>query len=384
MDPYDFTSALYLGLEHPARIFPRGVNLTTGKPLALYKPQRYRRLARKMAQLVGVASGHFGTSTLHVYWDLLHTLDPGRQTLWFAPNAYPVSHWVMSMAKGKGFKVSWAQKGSAFNSKLHQQARQGYRPVIFCDGWYVPKGEAFPLRYYQFLARKYGGQLVIDDTQSLGVLGKDPTKAQPWGFGGGGIMRWLDLSTENTWYIASTAKALGVPLCFLGGSEQQVQRWYACSVTTTHSSPPALILYNALERALAINRSIGETLRSQLLHKVLYFRQSLGQDRIRFAGLPFPVQYVPGVAAGPVHSRLKQNGLRTLLLKGEGSRKVWACAFHPGSDVKTLTDEWHEVFSNNVQQVTKRVKASTNRCGKYRIINQEYENEKIFDYNLSI
>ena len=59
--------------------------------------------------------------------------------------------------------------------RLRKARRAGQRPVIVTDGFCPSCGQAAPLPALARLAAEMGGLLVIDDTQALGVLGREPS-----------------------------------------------------------------------------------------------------------------------------------------------------------------------------------------------------------------
>ena len=70
----DFTSALYLGLEHGAARSVRWDRLTLGKPAALEAPPGAREVEGKLAALTGCGRALLAPSTLHLFWDLFGIL----------------------------------------------------------------------------------------------------------------------------------------------------------------------------------------------------------------------------------------------------------------------------------------------------------------------
>ncbi len=60
--------------------------------------------------------------------------------------------------------------------------------------------------------RRFGGLLVIDDTQALGILGRNPGQDAPYGRGGGGSLRRANIQGPDILVGASLAKGFGVPI----------------------------------------------------------------------------------------------------------------------------------------------------------------------------
>jgi len=67
----DFTSALYLGIEHGSRHLAAWDRLTLGKPAALEPPPGAAGVEQDLAALVGCERALLGASTLHLFHDLV-------------------------------------------------------------------------------------------------------------------------------------------------------------------------------------------------------------------------------------------------------------------------------------------------------------------------
>src|SRR4030095_732297 len=141
--------------------------------------------------------------------------------------------------------------------RLLQDSRR--RPVMVTDGFCPRCGRAPPIAAYLEAVERAGGRLVVDDTQALGVLGRDPRSRAPYGHGGGGSLPWSKVASPDVIVVASLAKRFGVPLAVLAGSEAAVSRFEATSETRVHCSPPSVAALHAAAHALAVHRRDGES-----------------------------------------------------------------------------------------------------------------------------
>jgi 8-amino-7-oxononanoate synthase len=173
---------------------------------------------------------------------------------------------------------------------LLSKEKQHLRPVIVTNGICTCCGCTTPLRAYQELALEFGGLLVIDDTQALGILGYSPSPTQPYGLGGGGSLRHLNLSGESILVICSLAKAFGAPIASLSGSHQMIQRYETQSQTRIHCSPPSQADLAAAEHAFVLNKTQGDRRRSTLIKLVRLFKAALTGAGFSANGGPFPIQ----------------------------------------------------------------------------------------------
>jgi len=318
----DFTSALYLGMQHPAETLARWPALTTGMPAALAEPPAARLVAQEIAQLVDSARAVLGPSTFHLFWDLCGMLADEGYSFYVDSGAYPIARWGMERAAAKGAAVAaFRHHDAAALERLLRGAPAG-RPVIVADGLCSACGCHAPLGDYLTLAGREGGLLLVDDTQALGILGEQAGPKKPYGRGGGGSSRRLGLAGPDILTISSLAKGFGAPLAILAGSEEAVRHFVQQSDTRVHCSPPSLAAVHAAARALQLNREQGEALRGRLVARVRQFRRLLREAGLSADGGLFPVQTLslPYPEARQVYGRLTARGVRTVMRRSCRSR----------------------------------------------------------------
>jgi 8-amino-7-oxononanoate synthase len=168
----DFTSSHYLGFWHASRSLRPWMRLTTGVPAALYEPGNVKTISAALAELQGLARATLARSTLHIFWDLFGMF-PGEQScIYIDAQAYPIAHWGAERAAGRGvFVKSFPHRDVNALRSLLSKEKKHLRPVIVTNGICTCCGCTTPLRAYQEFAVEFGGLLIIDDTQALGILG---------------------------------------------------------------------------------------------------------------------------------------------------------------------------------------------------------------------
>jgi 8-amino-7-oxononanoate synthase len=327
----DFTSALYLG----PRVLPPppGLVLSTGRPATLGEAGRARQVAQQVARRQGLAAGVLAPSTLHLFHDIFRLM-PANGVLLLERHLYPVGQWGSQQARLRGLPVVRFEGLANLKKFLDTYRQQGRTPWLVADGCHPGRGPAPLAQYCAALAACPGAVLLLDDTQAFGVLGAQPTAAQPLGQGGGGSLAWHGLRDAATGpellTITSLAKGLGVPVAVLAGRASRLRQFERHSETRVHTSPVSAWHVWAAAQALRLDARQGEAARLRLGQRIGQFRAALGHLGLQPSGGWFPVQkLVPAraTAALGLHQQLRQAGINALLLAGEHQPGVPEIAF---------------------------------------------------------
>jgi 8-amino-7-oxononanoate synthase len=319
----DFSSMLYLGLWHSAGTLEPWTQLTRGVPSAFEEPPEAARLARRLAALIGCESALLAPSTLHLFWDL-PTLLGRRAAVVIESGTYAIGRWGAERCASGGTPVrTFAHHDPDALRRALRRCPAGRRPVVIADGLAPAEDDPAPLDAYAAEAARYGGRLVIDDTQALGILGAAPDARMPYGHGGGGSLRFHGANASHVLVIASLAKGFGVPLALLAGTRGEVKRFDASSETRVHCSPPSTVALRAAERALVVNRMEGERLRERVLRLVRLFHAGVERLGLRCSGGSFPVQALAPMQpalVSVVQAELRRHDVRAIAQRHDGSR----------------------------------------------------------------
>ena len=314
----DFTSALYLGLQHPSHTLRPWSQLTTGKPPALALPHYSRWVARTISRLMGCDKTVLLPSTLHGSWDLFVSLAGNKGHIFLDAGAYPIIQWGVERASARGTVVRKFLHHNVddLERKVRKHVSVDERILIVADG-FCPLGHGpLPIGEYLAISRRVNGLLVIDDTQAFGILGAKPSKTNPYGIGGGGTLPWNAVGGSDVLVMGSLAKGFGVPIAFLSGSTSAIREFRRKSQTAVHCSGPSFSDVYAAKRALAVNQHRGESLRKRLLNVVSHFRFGLKALGIPIHSGRFPFQTLAidnSRFAQSLHARLFQLGIKTVL-----------------------------------------------------------------------
>lgn len=333
----DFTSALYLGLRHASGSLRPWAQLTTGAPAALAEAPAAGAVGRRLAALVGCERATVAPSTLHLFWDLFGMLRGDGCAIYLDAGSYPVARWGAERAGAGGVPLHSFAPGDVAALRRLLRHRRRLRPIVVTDG-FLPGGGAAPIGAYLACVRMYGGQLIVDDTQALGIFGHSASAARPYGLGGGGSLRRWGFGGRDVVVVSSLAKAFGAPLAVMAGGRALIDRFEAASETRVHCSPPSLAAVHAAEHALDLNDEQGDALRLRLAQNVGRFRRGLAGVGLSAAGGLFPVQTLQlpeGIDAGELHGRLLGAGIRTFLQRQRGRPclSFIITAAHRGSEI---------------------------------------------------
>jgi 8-amino-7-oxononanoate synthase len=311
----DFTSASYLGLRHASGVLRPWASLTTGRPAAVLSVPGAAAVARRLGELQGCEGATLLPSTLHAAWDVSALVDPRRDVLVHDAALYPILGATVALAATRGVEAR-PFDGEAPASLERTLRGTRRRPIVLVDGLCPACGGPVPLRDLLAAARRRHGLLIIDDTQAVGILGARGGAVRAWGRGGGGSLRFHDLTgAPDVLVIASLAKALGVPAASVSGSAAAIADYEARSGARVHCSPVSSADVRALEHALAVNDRHGETLRERAAHAVARWRAALRALGLSADGGSLPMQALPPLPrrdAARLHRRLTRAGVLTV------------------------------------------------------------------------
>lgn len=312
----DFSSSLYLGMEHRASVLPSWTQFTLGKPAALEDPPGARRVEHDLARLTGCEAAVLASSTLHLFVDLIPMLAGPRAAIFVDRDAYRMAWWGVQQASASGAKpVRFGPHDPQELRALLSEAG-AIRPIVITDGISVASGQPAPIGAYASECARHGGVLVVDDTQALGIYGAHPGPTALYGTGGGGSLRRAGLSWPGAILVNSLAKGFGAGVAMLGGSTRMIARFRRHSLTRMHCSPPSVAVIAAAGRALAINDARGDALRQRLAKRVARFEVGLERIGLRSNRSLFPVRPLKlpkGMDPRSLHEYLEKRGVRSVL-----------------------------------------------------------------------
>ena len=287
----DFTSALYLDLTHANFLGFANMPLTNGKPSVLQEPKLNNWVANQVAQMQGIQEGLLYPSSLHAFFDV--SLCFSTNTIVFIDEKlYPIGKWGLERAKNKGVTLLEFTNSEDLAYKLFRLKPFQKEVWVVCNGWNIETQSPSAIQEYQQLLAPFNGKILIDDTQCFGLLGESPSQQMPFGFSGGGIMKYLGITeTKNSITIISLSKSYGIPMTVLSANSKIIQQLKQESDVRLHCSPVSN-WYVMLAYKTLVNQPFLNHQRFQLYQNVCLFRNTIKQLGLHLKNTLFPVQTI--------------------------------------------------------------------------------------------
>jgi 8-amino-7-oxononanoate synthase len=156
------------------------------------------------------------------------------------------------------------------------------RKFIFVDGVHSLARYMAPVKELQFLCEKYQAWLYIDDAHGFGILGKNPSETNEWGFGGGGLIKHCNANDHRTFYTSSFGKAFCTHTAFTGIPEEFEEDIHSHAEQFLYSGPVSPAMVGMVHAALKINSEAGDEIRNDIYQKVKYFLKGLDDIHVQY------------------------------------------------------------------------------------------------------
>ncbi|MBF0299061.1 MAG: aminotransferase class I/II-fold pyridoxal phosphate-dependent enzyme [Oligoflexia bacterium] len=298
----DFASCNYLGFDfHPdiiASIAPAiekwGVHPSWTRIVA--SPKIYIELEEHLKELMGAK--HiiaFATATLtHV--GVLPVLCADGGTIFIDSAAHTSIQEGAHLARAKGATVvTFKHRNLADLERLLEENPKSRRKVIAIDGVYSMSGWWVNLPEYVALAKKHNAYIYLDDAHGFGIIGENPSKENPFGFRGNGIVKHynLDYSEDRIIYVSVLSKAYSSIGAFITACDEEMMKLIYTAPTIVFTGPiPTASLASAIA-GIQVNNREGEKLREVLWERTQQLVQ--GARKIGFEvdnSTGFPIVFV--------------------------------------------------------------------------------------------
>ncbi len=265
----DFASLNYLGLDLCRDVIDSvapaldqwGVHPSWTRAVA--SPEPYNALERDLAEVCGADDVMvFSTITL-LHFGVLPKLATANDSLIVDHRAHNSIHEAAELAAARGASLA------AFDHQrletLDEALRHARgRPVIALNGVYSMTGEVPDLAAIHERAVAHGAILYIDDAHGFGIFGEGPTADNPYGNGGGGVVRHADLGYDNIVYVAGMSKAFSSMAAFVTCRDRAERQLFETASTSIFSGPIPVASLASARAGLAVNQTEGDHRRAVL------------------------------------------------------------------------------------------------------------------------
>jgi acyl carrier protein len=272
---YDFASANYLGLDLDQRIFKRiqkdlqkwGTHPSWSRAIA--SPPLYTELEVKLRKLLNAPNVLvFPTITL-IHMGIMPLLATQETLFLLDERAHKSIQEGADLAYAKGAKKKFFKHNDIEDLKVELDKAKELEAVYVCiDGVYSMTGVDARLPEMVELCKAYPNTTVyVDDAHGFGLWGSAPDEINPFGTGGGGLLRkyGIDVKADKVIYVAGLSKAFSSLGAFVTCRSNDERELFSTASTFINSGPcPTASLSSALT-GLDISQSPeGDVLRRRI------------------------------------------------------------------------------------------------------------------------
>lgn len=272
---YDFASANYLGLDLDERIFKKisedlqkwGTHPSWSRAIA--SPSLYTTLEKTLCEVVNAPEVLvFPTVTL-IHMGILPLLATPETLFLMDERAHKSIQEGVDLAYAKGASKKFFEHNNIQDLRVKLEEAKDFSSVYICiDGVYSMTGIDAKLREMIPLIKNYPNTtLYIDDAHGFGLWGNSPSEDNPYGTGGGGLLRKyeIDVCTDKVIYVAGLSKAFSSLGSFITCRNKEELELFSTAATFINSGPCPTASLSSAQTGLEISTSEeGDRLRKHI------------------------------------------------------------------------------------------------------------------------
>lgn len=292
----DLASVNYLGFDVdediqqsiPALVSRWGTHPSWTRAVA--SPRPYRDLERRLAALVGAEDTVvFPTITL-LHFGVMPRLAGRSGALLIESTAHHSMHEAAELAQARGAEVITWQHGDLQGlERALERCRHHSARIISVVGVNSMSGDIVDLPSIVRIAAAHDAIVYVDDAHGLGLLGGRSSASCPYGSGGGGVLRYHDVTDDRVIYVAGLSKAFSSMAAFVTCGSRFDRQFFMNASTMVFSGPvPTASLATALA-GLDANEQRGDVTRHrvhELTQRMIAGLRSGGYNLEGHSGLP--------------------------------------------------------------------------------------------------
>lgn len=272
---FDFASANYLGLDLDERIFHRieedlrkwGTHPSWSRAIA--SPTLYTKLEATLCRTVGVPRVLVYPTITLIHLGILPLLATHDTLFLVDDRAHKSIQEGVDLASAKGGTKKYFPHNDVAALKTELDNATGFKDVYVCiDGVYSMTGVDARLPEMVGLCKEYANAtLYVDDAHGFGLWGEDPSDANPYGTGGGGLLRkyGIDVRTDKVIYVAGLSKAFSSLGAFITCRSDDELELFSTAATFINSGPCPTASLSSAQMGLEISQSPeGDALRRRV------------------------------------------------------------------------------------------------------------------------
>ncbi len=267
----DFASCNYLGLdldpEVAASIAPAVARYGTHPSWARLAagPDLYPELEARLATLLGAEEVVVLPTISLIAVGLIPALVERGGAVFVDRLAHKVNHDGCRVARDRGASLVSFSSGDldALDRALTAHASAPDK-LIVVDGVLSTSGRVQNIPAIAALAERHGAIVYVDDAHGFGLLGEEPSRENPYGRRGNGVVRHLGGGYDNVVYVSGLSKAYSSLAAFFT-CPRALRPYLQVSVTSyIYSGPcPTASLATALA-GLDVNERDGDARRRRI------------------------------------------------------------------------------------------------------------------------
>lgn len=255
----------------------------------LGNPRPYLDIEDRLTALLGAPDTLALPTITHIHTSVIPVL-VDRGTVFMDAQAHKTIYDGCAIARGRGARIVRfaANDPWALAEALRSNPSSGPR-VVCMDGVNSMTGNVPDLAAFAAACREYDALLYVDDAHGFGVIGENPSPANPYGLRGNSIVQHAGETYDNIVLVGGFSKSYSSLLAFLALPTKLKNLLKVAAPPYLYSGPSPTASLATVLAGLEVNARRGDAIRADLQRKtarVLDTVRALGLVTPNVSGLP--------------------------------------------------------------------------------------------------